>query len=139
MVIMLINYANYCPIWKDIWPVKGEKLFPALFWGFFFRAFRKKIIIDTLNQFAERLFWAKLEQDIKLTLDIQWSRLWRVTSNPVFRHTLVFSAVCPVHIRYCQLLVVLWKTDPGIDSCIYRRSIYDPWYCWYWICRSIAR
>ena len=39
--IMQINYANSCPvklircptkmkIWKDICPVKGEKLFPAL-------------------------------------------------------------------------------------------------------------
>ena len=81
----------------------------------------------------------KIKQRTVLTLYIQCSNIGSLISQDVVRHTSVFSGVCPLHIRYCQLLSVCRKTDPGIDSCIYRRSISDPWYCWYWISSNVAR
>ena len=72
-------------------------------------------------------------------MHIQCSNIGGITSKTVVRHTSIFSAVCPAHIRYSQLLSVFWKTDSkGIATCIYRRSISGPWYCRFWISSSVT-
>lgn len=75
--------------------------------------------------------------DQLLTLNIHCGCIGGSISKFVTRHTSIFSAVCPAHIRYCQLRFVCWKTDP--PALIYWRSIFGPWYSRYWITSGVTR
>lgn len=64
-------------------------------------------------------------------MHIQCSRIWGCISKAVDRHTSVFSAICPVHIRYRQLPIQFGKSKPGISNVDWKGSIFRPWY-WRW-------
>ena len=51
-----------------------------------------------------------------------------IISEIVSRHTFVFPFISPAHVRYNQISIVNWKTDPWIRGG-YIRSIEFPRYC----------